>query len=279
MPDPALAPFLAHIARCHNTTIPGDRLPFRCGDALIGWIAPRFATSLKDLPDSPARLVGDGLAITHGTDLEALGEAMARAGLYRSHHELFDVFTDDGTWIGRIDRGALPVLGIAARGVHLNGLVRKSAGLHLWMGHRAQTKRLDPGKLDHLVAGGVCAGITPQEALAKEAEEEASIPADVIATAQAVATLHYTMERPEGLRRDALYCYDLDLPESFRPVPADGEVSFFELVPIETAFARVRDTDDVKFNVNLVLIDLFIRQGLFRASQAAILRAALDGTP
>ncbi len=41
-----------------------------------------------------------------------------------------------------------------------------------------------------------------------------------------------------------------------------GEVEAFELWPIERVFATVRDGDDFKFNVNLVLIDLFIRLGL-----------------
>ena len=36
----------------------------------------------------------------------------------------------------------------------------------------------------------------------------------------------------------------------------------FELWPIARVMQTVRDTDDFKFNVNLVLIDLFRRQGL-----------------
>jgi thiamine pyrophosphokinase len=69
------------------------------------------------------------------------------------------------------------------------------------------------------------------------------------------------MERAEGLRRDRLHCYDLMLPESFEPHPVDGEVAGFELWPIQRVFDAVRDTDEFKFNVNLVLIDLFERFG------------------
>ena len=36
----------------------------------------------------------------------------------------------------------------------------------------------------------------------------------------------------------------------------------FELWPIEQVMQTVRDTDRFKFNVNLVLIDLFERQGM-----------------
>jgi thiamine pyrophosphokinase len=37
----------------------------------------------------------------------------------------------------------------------------------------------------------------------------------------------------------------------------------------------VRDTDDFKFNVNLVLIDLFIRLGLIADAEASTLRTLL----
>ena len=87
------------------------------------------------------------------------------------------------------------------------------------------------------------------------------------------------MERSEGLRRDRLHCYDLDLPADFIPHAADGEVEAFELWPIARVVQRVRDTQDFKFNVNLVLIDLFLRQGLIAGPESEELRAGLrDGT-
>ena len=63
------------------------------------------------------------------------------------------------------------------------------------------------------------------------------------------------------MRRDRLHCYDLLLPEEFIPHPVDGEVTGFELWPMRRVFETVRDTDAFKFNVNLVLIDLFRRLG------------------
>ena len=85
------------------------------------------------------------------------------------------------------------------------------------------------------------------------------------------------MERPEGLRRDHLHCYDLELPADFTPVPADGEVEAFELWPVDRVMQAVRDTDAFKFNVNLVLIDLFIRLGMIQGAEADILSQAMRG--
>jgi hypothetical protein len=57
-------------------------------------------------------------------------------------------------------------------------------------------------------------------------------------------------------------CYDLFVPEDFVPRAADGEVEEFFLWPIERVVETVRETDRFKFNVNLVLVDLFRRNGV-----------------
>ncbi len=193
----------------------------------------------------------------------------------RWRNEPFDVRARaGGPVLGRVDRGALPVLGIEAVGVHVNGLV-DGAEPRLWVARRAADKALDPGKLDHIVAGGVPAGLTPAETLVKEAAEEAAIPPDLARRAVRVGTVAYAMERFEGLRRDRLHCYDLMLPEDFRPRAADGEVAGFELWPLARVMETVRTTDDFKFNVSLVLIDLFLRRGMIAGASAMKLRAAL----
>lgn len=257
-----MEPLLArHIAACNNAALPGGRLRLSLGPHEIGWLAPEAVAALAAC--SPLRCRDGHAYLPAQADLDAIGHALAHAGFYRFRDEPFDVWPDaGGPAIGRIDRGAMPVLGLLAVGAHLNGLVRRGGNLFLWVGRRAETRPLDPGKLDHLVAGGVPAGLTPAQTLIKEAGEEAGIPPDLAAQAVQVAELTYAMQRPEGLRRDRLVCFDLTLPEDFQPSPADGEAEGFELWPIAQVLDRVRTTDDFKFNVNLVLIDLLTRLGL-----------------
>lgn len=270
---PSLEPFLQHIAACNSAILPGGRHPFFCGAEQIGWIAPRTALALESLGQQNAHSFG----VSTGAELFPLSQTLCDMELYASHNEAFDIRNDSGVVLGQVDRGAIPVLGLAAEGVHLNGLVEREDGLFLWVARRSMSKRLDPGKLDHLVAGGMSAGLDPQTTVIKEAQEEAGIPASLAATARAVSRIEYALERPEGLRRDVLHCYDLLLPQGFTPIAEDGEVESFHLLPIQEVVALVRDTDAFKFNVNLVLIDLFIRRGLFAPADAAVLRDALTG--
>ncbi|QHC35915.1 NUDIX hydrolase family protein [Komagataeibacter xylinus] len=273
----SLEGFFRHIAACNTAVLPGGRLEFQLGTAPAGWVQPDL---LPVLLEHGMTHEGNTVTLADPTRLEAIGEAMAQAGIYRSHHELFDVWTDMAQPpVARIDRGALPLFGLMAAGVHLNGLVRLPEGLHLWIARRSMTKRLDPSKLDHLVAGGIPAGHTAQQALFKEAAEEASLPAELVQRARPTADIRYALDRPEGLRRDVLHCFELELPPDFVPTPADGEVEEFRLIPIEEAYTLVRDTDAFKFNVNLVLIDLFLRTGLIDAAspEGQRLRQGLTG--
>jgi 8-oxo-dGTP pyrophosphatase MutT (NUDIX family) len=266
--------FLRHVRACHNAQLPGQRIPFRIGGAQVGWMKQDFAAVLGHF--SEIRVGPEGVNLIDATALQSIARALSDAGHYRWRREAFDVRAKLGEPVlAQIDRGALPSFGILAEGVHVNGLVQRPDGPHIWIARRAANKQLDPGKLDHIVAGGVPSGLTPTETLVKEAAEEASIPASLASQAVPVGSICYAMERPEGLRRDHLYCFDLELPPDFQPIAADGEVEGFELWPLAEVATVVRDTDHFKFNVNLVLIDLLLRRDLIGGPEATTLRTAL----
>jgi hypothetical protein len=160
-----------------------------------------------------------------------------------------------------LDRAHVSAFGLKAFGLHVNGFVRKTTGLHLWIGTRSLDKSVAPGKLDNMVAGGQPAGLTLAENLLKEAAEEADIPPELARTAKPVGALSYLMGGRLGLKPDTMFLYDLEVPEDFIPRNTDGEITSFALMPVEEVMERVRTSFDFKFNVNLVIIDFLIRHG------------------
>ncbi len=289
--------FWRHVAACNNLGTAAARQPFRIGAEAVGRLSPAIVEALAGWPGCRAdaagvTLAGDLRTVPRRTAaLAAAAEHLAARGLLRRRGEAFDVrATAAGPVLATLDRGALPAFGILSQGVHVNGLVRCPGGhldaLRLWVGWRARDKAVAPGQLDNLVAGGIPAGLSAAATLVKEAAEEASLPADLARRARPVGRVSYAMAEAAGTRRDVLHCFDLDVPEDFVPVPNDDEVERFELWPAARVLEAVRDTGTVKFNVNLVLIDLFLRHRLIdpdgeagRRLRAGLEQGVLDRGP
>ena len=196
--------------------------------------------------------------------LEEVAHALVEQGLISHlHGERYPV-TAQGrhTAIATIDRTAAPYFGLRAYGQHLNGFVRTSTGIKLWIARRSADRRVFPNLLDNMVAGGLPHDLSLAENLAKECQEEASVPAALAGQAIPVGVLSYCTETKVGLKPDTLYCYDLELPVDFTPRNADGEVAEFKLLAVEEVLQLVSDGEAFKPNCNLVLIDFFIRHGI-----------------
>ncbi len=173
------------------------------------------------------------------------------------------------TWgdhpVAQADRAAIPWLGVPAWGVHVNGFVRKKDGIHLWIAKRAADRSSYAGQLDNMIGGGQPIGLTVEQNLCKEAKEEAGVSESLAKTARPAGKISYLLERPDGLRTDTLFVYDLELPEDFVPHNTDGEVESFTLMPLADVAALVRDTDRFKFNCNMVITDFMMRHGYLSA--------------
>ncbi len=275
---------LDRIAACHVWT-PEAYRPWFVGATLVGRVRHDLAERLAHDPDvfdvtSTAVRLRENL-----TDFErrtrAVAEVvrrLAEAGeVGRLRGEDYPVVPRWGDApLLRMDRGAVPDFGVRGYGVHLNGVVEGDDGLRVWVAKRSMTKPTGPGKLDHLVAGGQPYGLGVRENLIKECAEEADLPAALARRAVPVGAVSYRCARDEGLRDDLLFSYDLTLPADFQPRNTDGEVAWFELWPLEKVVARVRDSDDFKFNVALVLIDFFVRRGIVTPDDPDYL-ATLEG--
>jgi 8-oxo-dGTP pyrophosphatase MutT (NUDIX family) len=262
--------FADHIRACNNAD-PTRLVPLLASDGRrIGWLLPDNAAALARFPyvfaveKTRVRLVAEGDVDTVSAAVDDIVEALVvEKQVPKWRNETFDVMAHWGERpLFRLDRGAVPFFGVRAYGVHLNGYRFVDGHLHLWIGRRAPDKRVAPDKLDNIVAGGIGNGHGVVGTLYKEAEEEGGIPASLVARARPAGAVSYLMQTETGIRDDVLFVYDLELPADFTPRNSDGEIVEFALMPAEQVIERVRTTDDFKFNVNLVILDFAMRQGL-----------------
>jgi isopentenyldiphosphate isomerase len=280
--------YLDRLRACHSWQ-PDDYIPFVLEGDLrpLGWVTHDFARRLADFPaafEVSGRAVI--LPVRHGdcaTRSAAIAEVL---------HELRNA-GEVPNWRGEdygvsrrwgeaplflMERGAVPLFGVPAYGVHVNGFVATEAGApRLWVGKRAKHKAVAPGKLDHLVAGGQPHGLGLMENVIKEAAEEASVPGELAARARPVGALRYICARSEGLRNDVAFCFDLELPPDFQPRPGDDEVESFSLWTMAEVLARLRDSDDFKFNVALVNLHFALRHGLLDPDAEADYQQIVEG--
>jgi 8-oxo-dGTP pyrophosphatase MutT (NUDIX family) len=262
--------YLRHIESCNRWT-PSDYRALAIGGTAVGLVRRDVAAAILAWSDL-VRAAGDTLFLVAEPDdftgrsraLSSLVDRMVAAKVMpRRRGEQFAVaesFADPP--LAAIDRGACVPLGVRAYGVHMNGYVRTAAGIELWVGRRALDKEVAPGQLDNVVAGGQPIGLTAHENLIKEAHEEAAMAPEIARRACPVGALSYAMALPDGLRRDTLFVYDLELDDGFVPNSLDGEFQSFRRLKLADIAERVRTTDDFKFNVNLVIIDFLIRHGV-----------------
>lgn len=175
--------------------------------------------------------------------LNALAQALRAAG--RSgpwRNEQLAVCNADGEVLATVERGAVRVLGIATRAVHLVGTAPDG---RMWVQQRAYNKPNNPGMWDTLMGGMVAAADTLAQALQRETWEEAGLHTGALHAlahgghvgfsqpSDEVAGLGYMVERIDWFRAT--------VPEGLEPCNQDGEVERFALWTAEevaTALAQ-----------------------------------------
>lgn len=277
--------YLDCIRLCNNANL-ADYLAWRIDDAIYGWISPHFARYLLAYPEV-FQQAGQEIVISKRLKTP-LQRTEAIDAILRDLHRQAVI----DTWVGErypvclgyqqeavleLERAAAIYLGIKSFGIHVNGLVEKAEGVHVWVGTRTLDKPFWPGKLDQMVAGGLPIGLSLLDNLVKEAKEEANIPATLAKQAQPVSTLHYRQALSRGLEDSTLFIYDLWLPENFIPENTDGEVEQFQLIPLAQLADLTAEVFAFKDNCNLVNLDLLLRLGFIPTTdpQYPVLKQAL----
>jgi 8-oxo-dGTP pyrophosphatase MutT (NUDIX family) len=258
-----------HIQECNRSSF-RSFFKFYIKNTHVGWIHKKFLPYIREFGQTfhvgPGAVYLSSKLINPKTMTDAINEFIrfleTENVIYQTREELCPIApTFTMRPMCHIYRHGLPFLGLRSYGVHLNAYTYFNNHCYMWVSKRSASKSAAPGKLDHLVAGGVPSGFSIFENLEKEAYEEAGIDLETIKQAKSVGVLSYRRQVRYKMRRGTIFNFDLELPQSFTPYNTDGEVESFMLLPIEEVFERAGESDSFKFNTILSLTDFFIRHG------------------
>jgi 8-oxo-dGTP pyrophosphatase MutT (NUDIX family) len=202
--------------------------------------------------------------------------------------ELYPVYGPGNELLYAVERSAASLFGIMCYGVHMTCYVSDptaSYGMKIWVPRRAATKSTYAGMLDNTVAGGIAAREDPFEGLVREAEEEASLPEELVRRATtaegSITYMHVRDDKAGGevglVQPECQWVYDLELPVDVVPKPNDSEVQVclylrhmgipdpypqaFYLWTIEEVQEHMAK-GEFKPNCALLILDFFIRHGI-----------------
>jgi len=257
------------------------RRPLRIGEANVGWLDDARAFRLARF-DHVFTTAADHIAFVPGVDnpqrrSEAIASVAAtlavEGALTPWRNERYAVAPALGAppWF-LLERAAARYFGVATRAVHVNGVVGEGSAPRMWQARRSPAKAIDPGMIDNIVGGGIAAGASVATTLAKEAWEEAGIPAGLAARATPCGTVQIRRDQPDGLQWETIHVHDLVLADDFVPVNQDGEVVAHRLVAVSDAarlIALTEGEDVVTADASLVVLDYLLRTGAIPADVAA----------
>ncbi len=191
-----------------------------------------------------------------GRVIKALYEEGAIIGWRNERYAVVTAF--DAPPLFHIERAAARFFGTTTYAAHANGYCGEGAAREMWLARRAASKPIDPGMLDNLVGGGMCAGVPPLQTIIREAWEEAGIPEALARNAVANGTIELLREVPEGVQSEEIFVFDLELPVDFRPHNEDGEVAEFHCLPLAQVCGLLGSAGHLTLDASLVITRFFV---------------------
>jgi 8-oxo-dGTP pyrophosphatase MutT (NUDIX family) len=246
-----------------HPALPAGLVPLRIAGQRVGFAQPDVARFLRHLDDF-AWKDGELLLVDRGMDEARRTERLARATAALRDAGLLPGWRDErlavrasprGPVLAAIERAACRPLGIATTAVHLNAYADDGGVV---VARRSPHKQIDPGRWDNLVGGMVPHGESLEQALEREAWEEAGLALDRIEVHHGRT---FTLLRPvaEGVQCETIHVYDATLPAGIEPQNQDGEVDAIESRPIAAVVDAI-ERDEFTLESALVMIESLTRR-------------------
>lgn len=179
--------------------------------------------------------------------------------------ELYIVYNPSQTPYLYLERAFSVSIGVVTYGVHVNGYVRMKDTIKLWIPRRSATKPTFPNMLDNTVGGGLGYPYGLEETLIKECFEEAGLDEPLVkSNSNSAGVISYLYLTEGRVQPEVEYIYDIEIPETIKPNPQDGEAVDYQLLSINEVLTEIKD-NKFKPNCALVIIDFLIRFGYITA--------------
>lgn len=232
---------MAHAARLHELAArlqqraqpprPSSLQPLFVAGQAVGWVSAAIAQFVATHADGfehqsqTLRLLESDAAACSRRLMDA-ARKLRDANLLRGwRDEILAVRArPGGPALATIERAACRPFGITTEAVHLNALTDDGG---LMVARRAAHKSIDPGRWDNLVGGMVPAQETLEQALEREAWEEAGLSLDRIEVHRG-RSFHVRRPVPEGYQSEWIHVYDARIAAEVVCTNQDGEVDAIE---------------------------------------------------
>jgi 8-oxo-dGTP pyrophosphatase MutT (NUDIX family) len=239
--------------------------PLVVADHAVGWVAPAIAGFLTTRAQGfeqragMLHLMDEGLGASARSAL--LHDAVLRlrdAGLVRGwRDELLAIQAEPGgPPLATIERAACRALGITTQAVHLNAFADDGS---LVVARRAAHKAIDPGLWDNLVGGMVPAGESLEQALEREAWEEAGLELDRLEVHHG-RTFHVRRPVSEGYQSERIHVYETTLSADAPCRNQDGEVAVIEFRSLPDVVDAI-ERDEFTLESALATLESLTRRG------------------
>ncbi len=192
-----------------------------------------------------------------------------------------------------MERACARWFGVQTWAVHVNGVTRDRDERCMWFARRSPQKSIDPGRFDTLVGGGIAELEQVGETMQREAWEEAGIAPAISRGAAPAGHVQVRHFAPDGIQRETVFVYDLELPPDFVPDNQDGEAVEHRRLSLDDAAMLIAATrwqgqqsrpasDITTLDACVVTLDYLLRQRDWpmaddaRAGLTALCRLPLD---
>ncbi len=251
-------------------------LPLTVEGVLAGWVKKSFAEHLSEFPElfsvrgRGVGMVGRFESAEHrSAALTETVETLAERGFIQGWRDE-QVSVAESFYsppLLYVERAATRYFGFTTYAVHLNGLTIKDGEAWMWIAERADSRPVDPGKHDNLVAGMIARGATPLGTVIKEANEEAGLGAGLASKARSTGAIRCKRQVDEGLHHEITFVHDIVLPADFVPKNLDGEVKSFRCLPVSEVIPMLETPGLFTMDAAVVILDCLIRRGELSAAR------------